>query len=122
MRFEARDLKPYAEPVSADELEAGAVYFSLTFVDDEMLLPSMQPLVFIGRDLEAEDTGQVYFQDVGSYRRGVRYESAGLAENAVFTSGSEEELGHIFKYEQALEVLMACSLRRRKTSDSAGSG
>jgi hypothetical protein len=40
MRFEARELKPLAEPVSNEELRAGETYFALLFVDDHGLIPS----------------------------------------------------------------------------------
>jgi len=33
MRFEARELKPYAEPVSASDLKEGAVYFFVNFAE-----------------------------------------------------------------------------------------
>lgn len=112
MHFERRELKPYAEPVNTGALQERTIYFFLNFVDDEMLLPSMNPMVFVGRNLEAGDTERVYFQDVDSFRQGVKYgdESGG---EATFYSGSEAELGHIFEFERALDLLLSCSLRRR---------
>ena len=73
MRFEERELQPYAEPVSAIELQEGSVYFAVTFVDEDMLIPIMATLVFVGRNLEPGDIRKVYFQDVHSYRAGIRY-------------------------------------------------
>jgi hypothetical protein len=113
MQFEERKLKPYAEPISETDLEEGEVYFSVTFIDDEMLIPALEPLVFVGMDLEAGDSGQVYFQDIDSYRRGVRYSEPTSNAEAKFLIGSKSELGHLFQYERALDVLLACSLRRR---------
>jgi hypothetical protein len=112
--FDGRELKPYAEPVLSNELQEGAVYFAVNYVDDEMLIPLMETLVFIGRNLEPGDVGTVYFQDVESYREGVRYGSDSENEWAKFETGSENELGHIFHYEQALDGLMHCSLRRKE--------
>lgn len=114
MRFEERELKIYSEPISASELIEGSVYFFVNFVDEEMLLPTMEPFIFVGKDLDEDDVGRVYFQDVDSYRQGVRYDSTSDDNLATFYSGSEKELGHIFEYERALDVLMVCSLRRRK--------
>ncbi|MGB0035459.1 MAG: hypothetical protein WBP79_08300 [Candidatus Acidiferrales bacterium] len=111
MRFEERELKPYAETVPLDELQVGAVYFAVNFVDDEMLIPSMEPKVFVGRNLEAEEGERLHFQDIDSYRRGVRFESATEDDEAIFETGTER---HIFEFERALDVLMRCSLRRRK--------
>lgn len=115
MYFNGRELKPYAEPVSSNELQEGTVYFAVNYVDDEMLIPLMETLVFIGRNLEPGDVGTVYFQDVESYREGVRYGADSQNEWAKFETGSENELGHIFHYEQALDGLMHCSLRRKET-------
>lgn len=112
MRFEERQLKPYSEPVSNRDLKEHSVYFFVNFVDDEMLLPIMEPVVFAGRNLEQGDAGRVYFQDIDSFRRGVRYGQTEGGHDATFYSGSEKELAHVFDYEHALEVLMACSIRR----------
>ena len=51
LRFAARKLKPYSEPVSASELQVGATYFAVGFLDEAMLIPTMEPIVFIGTDL-----------------------------------------------------------------------
>lgn len=112
MNFEEREIQPYAEPISASELKEKSVYFSLNYADDELLVPSLEPLVFIGRDLEPGDSGKVYFQDIDSYLRGVGYASATEDGDVRFYVGSEKEVNHIFEFERALEELMRCSLRR----------
>jgi hypothetical protein len=114
MYFDGRELTEHAEPISANELQEGQVYFAVTYVDDEMLVPTMETIVFIGRNLEPGDLDQVYFQDIESYREGVSYSRSddGLAR---FQAGSESQINHIFKYEPALHELMRCSLRRQKT-------
>src|SRR5215207_3424001 len=76
MQFEARELPAYAEVVSPLELKEGSIYFSVTFLDEEMLIPTMEAFVYIGRDLESEDSGQLYFQDAVSHQEGVRYAMA----------------------------------------------
>jgi len=115
MLFEQRELKSYAEPISEGELQEESVYFFVSFVDEEMLIPTMETVVYVGRNLEADDVDQVYFQDIASFRSGVRYESACEGDDAVFNSGSQNELGHVFEYEHALDVLLACSIRRGKS-------
>jgi hypothetical protein len=52
MRFEARELPPYVEHVEANALQQGDVYFIALFLDDEMLVPELKPVVFVGRNLE----------------------------------------------------------------------
>ncbi len=113
MHFEAREPKPYAEPVPPDELTVGKVYFAVNFIDEEMLIPTMEPMVFIGRDLEPELAGRFYFQDVDSYREGARFEPATGDNEAIFVTATVK---HIFDYEKALDVLMSCALRRRKVA------
>jgi hypothetical protein len=110
MRFEERELKPYAETVSPDKLQVGTVYFAVNFVDDEMLIPIMEPKVFIGRNLNSKQGDSLHFQDIDSYRRGIRFDSATENDEARFESGTER---HLFEYEKALDVLLRCSLRRR---------
>ena len=113
--FDRRELKPFAEPVSSTQLQEGAVYFAINYVDDEMLIPVIETLVFVGRNLEPGDVEKVYFQDVESYREGVRYGSNAEEDWARFQTGSENELNHIFDYERALDVMLRCSLRRKET-------
>jgi len=113
MRFEGRDLKPFAEPVTVGELKEGEVYFSLNFLDSDMLLPLLEPVVFVGKNLSIDDVDELYFQDAGSYRQGLRW-GPSTGNDATFYRQSPTEIGHIFEYERALDRLMACSLRRKK--------
>ena len=110
MRFEERELKPYAEPVLPDQLQEGKVYFSVIFLDEDMLIPNLEPRVFVGSKTESEGN-KLYFQDFHSYQRGIRFESPDADDEATFVTGAGR---HIFEYERALDVLMACALRRRK--------
>lgn len=113
MRFESRDLEPYAKPVNASEVGPGQVYFAVQFVDEQMLVPTVEPLVYIGRDLFPDAPDSLYFQDAESYFRGVRIDGARASE-AVIYAQEESQLNHIFSYERALDVLLRCSLRRNK--------
>jgi len=110
MRFEERELKPYAETVPLGELKEGTIYFAVNFLDDAMLVPTMEPKVFIGRDMDPQEPG-LYFQDADSYQQGIRFGSTVEAPEAAFDIGAEQ---HIFEYEKALDVLMQCALRRKK--------
>lgn len=114
MLFEERELPLGSQNLSADELRVGAIYFAVNYFDRELLIPGIEPVVYIGKDLEPGDSGQVYFQDLDSYRDGVRYGAASGNEHARFFTGSELELGHLFDFDRALEELMRCSVRRRE--------
>jgi hypothetical protein len=113
MRFEARDLMPYAEPVSTASLKEGEVYFSIQYADENLLVPVIETLVFAGKGLDDKDPELLYFQDAESYRQGIRYGSD-EAENASFQLGRDGKINHVFEYEHALNELMKCSLRRKK--------
>src|SRR6266403_5921240 len=114
MRFEERELKPYAEPVLAPDLKEGSVYFAVQYLDEGMLTPEMEALIFIGKNLGQGDVGQLYFQDAVSYREGIRYRSPSGDREALIYRQSEAEISHIFEYEHALDELMGCALRRRE--------
>ena len=128
LHFEARDVPPYGEPVQGPDLVEGHVYFFLHYADDELLCPSLQPVVFLGRNLRSGDTARVYFQDLFSFRNGDRYDPAldedveeSLGSSLTHTTcavfcGSEQETGHVFMFEKALNLLLACSIRRSQRS------
>ena len=90
MRFEERELKSYAEPVTPNLLTEGEAYFSIQFADEDMLIPIMETWVIAGRKLDPADAvGHLYFQDLESYRQGIRYDSA-TAQNAQFQLATEK--------------------------------
>jgi hypothetical protein len=111
MRFEERELKPYAEPIPREDLKLGETYFGVQFLDQDGLVPALDPKVFIGSNLLSDDEGEFYFQDYASYRHGIRFETTTANDEAIFETGCEN---HIFDYEHALDVLMRCALSRRK--------
>jgi hypothetical protein len=111
MHFPERELKPYGEPVTPDQLRIGETYFGVYFLDKDGFVPVLEPRVFIGQNLEPEDKDKLYFQDFASYQHGLRYDTASADGQAVFETGAEK---YIFEYERALDVLLTCSLRREK--------
>jgi hypothetical protein len=113
VRFEARELKSYAEPVSASDLIEGEVYFTVQFADQKLLIPIIEPIVFVGINLGEGDTDVSYFQNFESYATGVRYASGTEESMTDFRVRGPGEIKHIFTYEHALDELMKCSLRRR---------
>jgi hypothetical protein len=63
-----------------------------------MLLPIMETWVFLGRHLDPEDVkDRLYFQDLESYRQGIRYDSE-TTHNARFQVPTEENIKYIFEY------------------------
>jgi len=135
LRFPARDLKPYGEYVRSEDLIVGEVYFRVDFVDDDMLVPEVVPVVFVGRNLTPGDDSRssalLYFQDFDSYSAGIRYETirAGSQKGAdqsledvdeppSFECAEETEYSGVFEFEKALDQLLTCSLRRKPCSEA----
>jgi hypothetical protein len=114
MRFEGRELNDYAEPVLPDQLQEGKVYFSVVFLDEHGLVPTMEPRVFIGPKAEPEGD-KFYFQDFASYQRGIRFDSPEADEEATFITGAGR---YIFEYDRALDVLLNCALRRQRADEN----
>ena len=113
MRFEGRELKPYAEPVSAEILREGTVYFLVSFADDAMLIPEMDTVVYIGKNLEGESEDRYHFQDIDSYQARGRLDPRQDDGPATLFKCGLNELNGVYEFEAALEILMGCSLRRK---------
>lgn len=114
MRFEGRELKDYSEPMSPADLVENTIYFSVGFVDDQLMVPELEPLVFVGRNLRSGESDVLYFQDIESYRQGSRFgvPVAAGASPGHFTCFDEQDVD-VYDYEHALDLLLACSLRQR---------
>ena len=87
MRLEARELKTYLETVPREQLVEGDLYFSVSYVDDELLQPTLFSVVFVGKNLEPGDQDKYYFQDLDSYAAGVRHSTASEGAPATFHAG-----------------------------------
>jgi hypothetical protein len=112
MFFEERNLKEHAEPVLAKGLKIGQIYFSLQFLDADLLIPILEPLVYLGRNLRPGDTGLMYFQSFESHCAGITLAEPSSSHHFQMCNG--ENMNHIFEYEHALDLLMKTSLRRRR--------
>jgi hypothetical protein len=122
LRFDARDLPRSQESIDESDLQEGETYFWVYYLDEKMLIPELTPIVFLGRHLEGDDAQDLlHFQDYDSYRQGVRW-AGGQTEvsevdvtgvHATVTSIKSGESTDVCSYEQALDSLLKCSLRRR---------
>jgi hypothetical protein len=96
-------------------------------LDRDAVIPEVAPLVFIGRDLHPEQPG-LYFQDASSHLAGHRYDPAAMVRvnpendlpsqlhwgpHSFVETMAETEFATVLEFEQALDLLLACSLRRR---------
>jgi len=130
MRFEARELKDYVEPVPAADLVVGRVYFKVEYADQDLMVPQLDAVVFVGRDLHPAGPG-LYFQDVDSYLGGRRFSVGDLEGADVFPLDPDQHsvawedddsrfeyersdaLSDVCEFDAALDQLLACSLRRK---------
>lgn len=106
MYFQGRTISPYAKPITLSKLKKGAIYFSVSFIDDDMLIPIIDTLIYLGTYENESKEKILSFQDVESYQADTNDHCP------TFFECSEDSLNNIFEYESALEVLMRCSIRR----------
>lgn len=128
VRVAEREIPRYAVHVESQDLIAGNVYFRLSYLDEQMRVPELVPLVFVGRDLDetsTDGTHLFYFQDAGSYLAGVRRDDPPAALDGVSEEERLEQMlarGHfevfgegqvsVLSFENALNLLLLCSMRR----------
>jgi hypothetical protein len=55
IHFPGRDLPPFGEYVKFEDHVVGEVYFRVGYLDEQLLVPEVTPLVFVGRDLDEEN-------------------------------------------------------------------
>jgi hypothetical protein len=108
LHFEGRDVNSLADYVDARDLIQGETYFTVQFLDEQMLVPELRPLVFIGENLEPGDSGVLYFQDAASHGAGMRYGDSATVHR--IKTGKPFAL----TFERALDALLRCSLARSK--------
>jgi hypothetical protein len=116
MYFEGRELKSLPRPVKKNELKLNNVYFALKYQDKGMLVPSLEPVVFIGNDLDPTHKGELYFQDFVSHQKGISFSSSSPDDASEFFIIPEKTIGFIFEYDAALNELLKCSIKREESS------
>lgn len=109
--FPARDLPSFSQPVIAESLMQGEIYFAISFSDMTMSIPSLTPLVYLGRKLEPDEDDDLYFQDLDSYLHGARFGTP--TEYPGATIVLEPPTGpQVYEYDRALDQILLCSLHR----------
>lgn len=103
----------YAEPVLFSELRLDEVYFMLNYFDDEMLVPDLQTLVYIGRDLKGENDGMLYFQDYESFAEWGAFPKPNDGSGTIVRFMADK-ITCIFELDKAINILQQCQKRRAK--------
>ena len=109
-------LKPYAEPAAASEMKKGRVYFACHFMDEEMFVPILTPMIYLG-NLDPNEPELRLFQNFDSFRCEVRYPEDYSGHEDSFEWYGPDEGKHIFEFDRALETLMRCAIRRKESAD-----
>ncbi|NII73990.1 hypothetical protein FHW84_002575 [Dyella sp. SG562] len=104
----------YAQYVNNDKLVIGETYFHVSYVDQDMLIPTVSSLVFLGRNLDNDEVNTLYFQDADSYFAGLRITDKEPYPHSMQLESFPEDSPSVFEFEYALECLMLCSLRRKQ--------
>lgn len=111
--FASREVSEDCEPVTADDLEVGKVYFDLGYADWDLLIPSMETLVLV--KMSEKDGLRVFlFQTATAHFSGIPIEDAGSHEYPMLREYDENSLNAIFDFEGMFEQFLICSLRREK--------
>src|SRR5882724_4028849 len=127
VRFPARELKTHCDYVKAEDLVVGEVYFRVHFLDDQGLVPELLPREFVGRNLFPADEGGksfLYFREPappqppasqsavpGHLDRRDDHEEDPTACPSLECEEEAEDSG-VVDFEEALNQLLVCSLRR----------
>lgn len=86
------------------ELVEGRTYFAVQFLDPEMHLPIMEPVVFLGRSASVPgQSDDLLFQSA---------DTSSPDDDGIVYAQESGQCQHIFEFERALEMLMRCSIRR----------
>lgn len=107
MIFPERLLPLGADPVPEQELVVGEVYFKVHFADENLLCPTVLPLVFLGKGAAGHQDDLLVFQDE-SFLVGV---SANEGSLYLFSVG---DLQGVYLFDIALDIMCRVSLRREK--------
>ena len=63
--------------VPAESLRSGNIYFVVSYLDESLLVPVVETLVFLGRDILREGGNRLFFQDAESYYADGPFEGPG---------------------------------------------
>jgi hypothetical protein len=92
--------------MKVSSLVVGRTYFRLTFADQGLTMPGLEPLVFLGEVTEESGTNGFVFQDTASFVQcGSGLEGDEQHEDIVMYFLPESELGALYDIEEvAVEI------------------
>ena len=129
VRLPARELKARCDYVRAEDLVVGEVYFRVHFLDGQGLVPELLPREFVGRNLFPADEGGksfLYFKEPDTSSTGASQgavpadldrrddQEQDSPEGPPLECEEEAEHSGVVDFEEALNQLLVCSLRRNQ--------
>jgi hypothetical protein len=106
-------MKARAKSVKPSDLVQGTTYFMVSYLDDHMSVPTVEPIVFLGRSIHGDSDGKLYFQDAPSHIHGGPYPE-NMTDEQDLLSFPDHGLGSILTLEEAVEELQRCLARKRR--------
>ena len=91
-----------------EQLKERQTYLMISFFDDELQIPDITTVIYLGKDIFRDSVDHHYFQEYSSY-----LESGGRQEGEVIVASSEK-LMNFFDLEGASELLRLCARRQGK--------
>jgi hypothetical protein len=89
-----------------EQLKVRQTYLMISFFDDELQIPDITTVIYLGKDIFRESVDHHYFQEYSSY-----LESGGRHEGAVIVASSDK-LMNFFDLDGASKLLDLCARRQ----------
>ena len=109
---EFEKVKPYSTPVLAERLVRGSAYYILSYFDDDLTIPEIRTIVYIGKNVDDVEDGMFYFQNFESYFRLGSYPNHRHGDGEVFRF-PETGLATVFELPEVVNSLKSCIRRSR---------
>jgi hypothetical protein len=104
--------------VDASRLVVGRMYLAISYLDDDCLVPVVESLVFLGRNVDGEDEHALYFQDAESHREHGAFPNVQGGDARIVVTGPTPP-PNLFELDGAVDELSRCAERTRRTRSSA---
>lgn len=98
--------------IRPDDLVEGKTYFRLNYVDLDLRIPALEPLVFLGASERTADQSYFEFQDASSYFSALEEDETTHHESPGFVMlFSQDQLQAIFDLPSVIAELQLCLSR-----------
>jgi hypothetical protein len=106
--------KATIRPVSVTDLNNSDTYLSVSYLDDQLLIPIVETIVFLGCDIFAEGGDTLYFQYAESYFEQGAFVPGVSQQREPLLAATPDGLNNIFTVPNGSEALVLCAERWRQ--------